>query len=172
MGLEDRVPCKFEKGRNSRSEIFVGLGRSRGASWPASASKSPSNQEQEDEQSCFSDNTHRDLVNDALGIENVWLGRYKRADGSLLQGPALSALVAASDAALADRTTKQIAASLAGVRAIQPPFDREIVGGKDAPGRLRLQKAIDSLVEQSKDLVASANAVGITRLTLSNPKKP
>ena len=56
-------------------------------------------------------------------------------------------------------------------RAIQPPFDRAIVGGRDAPGRQQVQKTIDSLVHQSKDLVAAANAVGITRLTLVAPKK-
>ena len=44
-----------------------------------------------------------------------------------------------------------------------------IIGGKDAPGRQKIQATIDSLVQQSKDLVAAANAVGITRLTLVKP---
>jgi putative iron-regulated protein len=127
-------------------------------------------QDQEDEHSCFSDNTHRDIVANALGIENVWLGRFKRADGSTLQGPSLRDLVAGRDTALADRATKQIAGSVAAAQAIQAPFDREIIGGKDAPGRQRIQKTIDSLVQQSKDLVDAAAAIGITRLTLVNPK--
>ena len=37
--------------------------------------------EQEDEHSCFSDNTHRDIVYDVLGIQNVFLGRYVRTSG-------------------------------------------------------------------------------------------
>jgi putative iron-regulated protein len=78
-------------------------------------------------------------------------------------------LVAAQDAALAERTGKQIAASVAAASAIQAPFDREIVGAKDAPGRQRIQKTVDSLVQQSKDLVAAANAAGITKLTLVKP---
>ena len=61
-------------------------------------------QDKEDEHSCFSDNTHRDAVTNALGIQNVWLGQYKRADGSVLQGPSLRDLVVAKDAALADKT--------------------------------------------------------------------
>jgi putative iron-regulated protein len=126
-------------------------------------------QDQEDEHSCFSDNTHRDIVANALGIENVWLGRYKRADGSVLQGPSLRDLVAAKDAALAERTTKQIATSVARAGAIQAPFDREIIGGRDAPGRQRIQATVDSLVQQSKDLVAAAAAVGIAKLTLVQP---
>ena len=32
--------------------------------------------DQEDEHSCFSDNTHRDAVTNAQGIQNVWLGTY------------------------------------------------------------------------------------------------
>jgi putative iron-regulated protein len=31
---------------------------------------------QEDEHSCFSDNTHVDHLLDMRGIENIWLGRY------------------------------------------------------------------------------------------------
>jgi putative iron-regulated protein len=108
-------------------------------------------------------------VLNATGIENVWLGRYRRADGTLLQGPSPRDLVAAKDAALADRTSRQIAASVAGASAIQAPFDREIVGAKDAPGRQRIQATVNSLVRQSKDLVAAANAVGISKLTLVQP---
>jgi putative iron-regulated protein len=126
-------------------------------------------QDQEDEHSCFSDNTHRDIVNNALGMENVWLGRYLRRDGSTLQGASLRDLVTTKDSALAERLTKQMANTVASAQAIQAPFDREIIGNKDAPGHQRIQKTIDSLVQQSKDLVAAATALGITRLTLVKP---
>jgi putative iron-regulated protein len=109
------------------------------------------------------------VVNNALGIENVWLGRYRRADGSTVQGPSMKDLVAARDAALAEKTSQQIAKSVASAQAIQAPFDREIIGGKDAPGRQRIQTTVSSLVQQSKDLVAAANAVGISKLTLVQP---
>ncbi|MET0312279.1 MAG: iron-regulated protein, partial [Burkholderiaceae bacterium] len=52
---------------------------------------------------------------------------------------------------------------------IQAPFDQEIKGGPGAPGPKRIQQAIDSLTQQSKDLVAAAAAVGITQLTLVQP---
>src|SRR5690606_12743489 len=42
---------------------------------------------QEDEHSCFSDNTHRDIFLNALGIQYAYLGRYTRTDGTLLSGP-------------------------------------------------------------------------------------
>lgn len=163
--------AKFVRGGNeSIRKMLVGLGSlSRGELAGERLEVALNSQDQEDEHSCFSDNTHRDAVTNALGIQNVWLGQYKRADGSVLQGPSLRDLVAAKDAALAEKATKQIAASVAAAEGIQAPFDREIIGGKDAPGRQRVQKTIDSLTQQSKDLVAAANAIGITKLTLVQP---
>ena len=163
--------ARFESGgQESLRKMIVGLGSlSRGELAGERMEVALNTQDQEDEHSCFADNTHRDIVANALGIENVWLGRYKRTDGSLLQGPSLRDLVAARDTALAERTTRQLARSLAAAQAIQAPFDREIIGGKDAPNRQRVQMTIDSLVQQSKDLVDAAAAIGITRLTLVNP---
>ncbi|RYX88793.1 MAG: iron-regulated protein [Comamonadaceae bacterium] len=163
--------AKFEKGgMESVRKMFVGLGSlSRGELAGERLEVALASQDQEDEHSCFSDNTHRDVVNNARGIQNVWLGTYKRADGSTVQGPSLRDLVAVKNAALATRTSTQIAASVSAAEGIQAPFDREIVGAKDAPGRLRVQKTIDSLIQQSKDLVEAANAAGITKLTLVKP---
>ncbi|MDH4418708.1 MAG: imelysin family protein [Acidovorax sp.] len=163
--------ARFVRGGNeSIRKMLVGLGSlSRGELAGERLEVALNSQDQEDEHSCFSDNTHRDAVTNAQGIQNVWLGQYKRADGSVLQGPSLRDLVAAKDAALAAKTTQQIAASVAAAEGIQAPFDREIIGGKDAPGRQRIQKTIDSLTQQSKDLVAAANAIGITKLTLVQP---
>lgn len=170
-GRKSNFRAQFEKGGvESVRKIFVGLGSlSRGELAGERMEVALASQDQEDEQSCFSDNTHRDIVNGTLGIENVWLARYQRADGSVLQGPSLRDLVAKRDTALAARATQQIAKSVALARAIQPPFDREIVGGRDAPGRQRVQATVDSLTQQSKDLVEAAAALGITKLTLMQP---
>ena len=158
-------------GHESLRKLFVGLGSlSRGELAGERLEVALASQDQEDEHSCFSDNTHRDVVANALGIENVWLGRYKRPDGRVLQGPGPRDLVARKDAALAERVSGQLAASVTAANAIQPPFDREIVGGADAPGRARVRAVIDSLVKQSQALVSAANAVGITRLTLVQPE--
>jgi putative iron-regulated protein len=159
--------ARFETGGlESVRKMVVGLGSlSRGELAGERLEVALNTQDQEDEHSCFSDNTHRDIINNASGIENVWLGRYPRRDGSTLTGPSLHTLVAAADRALADRVSRDIAASVAAAKAIQPPFDREIVGGKGAPGRARVQAVIDALIQQSKDLPLAAAAVGITRLT-------
>jgi putative iron-regulated protein len=170
-GQQTNYRARFERaGQEALRRMLVGIGSlSRGELAGERLEVALASQDQEDEHSCFSDNTHRDVVANALGIENVWLGRYQRAGGSLLQGPSLRDLVAQRDAALAERTTRQIRQSVLAAEAIQAPFDREIVGGADAPGRQRVQKTIASLVQQSKDLVDAAAAVGVTRLTLVQP---
>src|SRR5690606_13668957 len=54
----------------------------------------------EEEHDCFSDNTHQSHYYDQVGMQNAYLGRYARTDGSVLQGPSLSDVVKARDAAL------------------------------------------------------------------------
>ncbi|GAB3431836.1 imelysin family protein [Giesbergeria sinuosa] len=163
--------AQFEKGgKESVRKIIVGLGSlSRGELAGERMEVALNSQDQEDEHSCFSDNTHRDIVTNAVGIRNVWLGQYQRRDGSILQGPGLRELVAAKDQALADKTQQQIDQSVQAAQAIQAPFDREIMGDNQAPGRQRVQATIHSLVEQSKLLVNTANAIGISKLTLVQP---
>jgi putative iron-regulated protein len=169
-GAKNNYRARFERGgAESLRKMLVGLGSlSRGELAGERMEVALASRDQEDEHSCFSDNTHRDMVTNALGIENVWLGRFKRADGSVLQGASLRELVAAKDAALAEKTTQQIRASVQATESIQAPFDREIA---DAAGRERIGNAVASLTQQSKDLVAAAGAIGITRLTLVDPAK-
>ena len=161
----------FEKdGLESVRKIIVGVGSlSRGELAGERLEVAANTQDQEDEHSCFSDNTHRDVVANAVGILNVWQGHYRRRDGKMLEGASLQSLVAAADPALAERTGAALAASVAAAEALRPPFDQEIIGDDDAPGRKRVRRLIDSLVQQSKDLVDSAAAIGITRLTLQQP---
>lgn len=168
-GAKNKYRAEFEKGGNeSLRKMFVAMGSlSRGELAGERLEVALSSQDQEDEHSCFSDNTHRDAVTNAKGIENVWLGRYVRADGSTLQGPGLRDLVAAKDAALAQKTTQQIRTSVQAAEAIPAPFDRAIVVG--SAGRPKIEATIASLTAQSNDIVAAATAVGIAKLALVQP---
>ncbi|MDK2125336.1 imelysin family protein [Chitinimonas sp. DQS-5] len=158
---------RFSKDSDALRKMLTGLGvLTRGEMAGERMEVAMDSQNQEDEQSCFSDNTHRDLVNDAIGIRNVWLGQYKKADGSVLSGPSLRDLVADKDAALAERVSSDIQASVAAIEAIQAPFDREIVGKKDAPGRKRVQAGIDALKKQAQGLAEAAKLLGIKNLAM------
>ena len=127
-------------------------------------------QDQEDEQSCFSDNTHNDIIANALSLENVWHGRYRRRDGTLLEGPSLRDLVASANLDSATAVDRDLVEALAAAQALHPPFDQEILGDDEAEGRKRVRAVIVAVKKFSDDLVRSANAIGITRLTLVRPK--
>ncbi len=113
--------------------------------------------DQENEHSCFSDNTRDDLVGNALGIQNVCLGRYVRVDGSLLAGPSLCGLLARSDAVLAGQLTREIEASVQALQAIPAPFDQALLGSDQTKGRLAIARSIRALHAQAQTLTRAAS---------------
>ncbi|WP_417308250.1 imelysin family protein [Devosia sp.] len=109
----------------------------------------------EEEHDCFSDNTHVSHLNDAIGVENVYLGRYVRVDGSVVEGPSISDLIAARDpeldteikALLADTVSKmQVMADRAET---VEAYDQMIGEGNDE-GNAVVQAAIDGLIAQTR----------------------
>lgn len=116
--------------------------------------------DQEDEHSCFSDNTHRDMIQDVRGIRNVWLGEYTRVTGGTLQGPGIEAIVRAKDPALAGRITAAIEKCLADALALDVPFDRSIVADNTA-GRAKVTALITSLRALEDQLEATFALFGL-----------
>ena len=121
-------------------------------------------QDQEDEHSCFSDNTHDDIIRNAQGIQNVIEGRYARSNGSLVEGPGIMALLRdGRRAELAGKTRNAMAA----VHTIHPPFDREIAS---PIGRQRVLAAIHALRAQAEAIVNAAADLGIPNLRVELPE--
>ncbi|MCY4312754.1 MAG: peptidase, partial [Gammaproteobacteria bacterium] len=119
----------------------------------------------EEEHDCFSDNTHASHYYDALGIQNIYHGTYRRIDGSTLEGPSVSDLVAAAsadaDAALASalEATMVAMAEIVGAAEAGEADDQQIGEGNEA-GNRRVQAAIDMLKNQTgaiEDAVAVLN---------------
>jgi putative iron-regulated protein len=113
--------------------------------------------EQEEEQDCFSDNTLNDLRNDALGIENIFLGKYTGLQ-SEPAAPGLYDVIRSTNPELAERLKSQIATSIQALELVPNPFDQAIAGKDSAPSRSAIKAAIKSLQAQS-DLFAQAGAV-------------
>ncbi|MDG4720293.1 MULTISPECIES: imelysin family protein [Thalassospira] len=120
----------------------------------------------EEEHDCFSDNTHNSHFYDALGIQNVYLGRYTRVDGSVVEGPSLSDLVADKDAALDTELRGKLAASVLAGKAMVTraeggeAFDQLIAMGND-DGNAVVQAFVDALVDQTKSIEQIIATVGI-----------
>ncbi|MGL1887124.1 MAG: peptidase m75, imelysin [Reichenbachiella sp.] len=111
----------------------------------------------EDEHSCFSDNTHRDIVTNALGIQNVYEGTYKSADGTIISGTSFKDVLAEVDAELAAEISTLLATSVSDCELIQAPFDQEFL---IEDGRARILNAINSLRDQGDKLAEAATALG------------
>jgi putative iron-regulated protein len=116
--------------------------------------------EQNDEHSCFSDNTHRDMVQDVQGVLNVWQGSYTTVAGKKVAGPGIGALVKANNPELFAKLDKQIKGSLTKAEALKPPFDNEIAQDNTA-GRDRVDALIQSLHTQEKLIGDAAEALGV-----------
>ncbi|MFZ6012991.1 MAG: imelysin family protein [Bacteroidota bacterium] len=88
-------------------------------------------QDQENEHSCFSDNTHADLKMNFLGIQNVYYGTYTRIDNSTVSGTSLKALAERTNKTKADALEASFEEVETKLNAIPAPFDRVIINNPD-----------------------------------------
>ena len=117
------------------------------------------NQNQEDEHSCFSDNTHRDILANARAITNVLSGTYRRTDGRLVTGPGVALLIDRAGPALGEEVRTLADRSVEAVEAIPVPFDRAIVEPTSRPAVLEAVYLLQDL----GDLIARVGTVmGVT----------
>ena len=100
--------------------------------------------DREDEHSCFSDNTHRDMIQDVQGIANVYNGAYTTQSGVAWKGKGVRAVVEDLDEDLNNTLKAQINEALAAANALQTPFESEIKPG-NSEGNSRVQALISKL---------------------------
>jgi putative iron-regulated protein len=126
----------------------------------------------EEEQDCFSDNTHNSHCYDGLGIRNVYLGRYERIDGSIVEGPAPAGLVAAADPALDQELREKLDASVAALGAVKAEADSgaeaydQMIGEGNESGNALVQAAIEALVDQTRSIERAVAVLGLDSLAL------
>lgn len=134
----------------------------------------------EEEQDCFSDNTHNSHYYDGLGIQNVYLGRYTRSDGSVLSVPSMSSLVAERDAGIDRQLTTELETSMKALDEIRSAaegglaYDQMLASG-NAEGEALITAAIDALVAQTKSVERAVATLGLSKIdfessdSLDNP---
>ncbi|WP_127104133.1 imelysin family protein [Pararhodobacter zhoushanensis] len=111
----------------------------------------------EEEHDCFSDNTHYSHYYDGLGIRNVYTGSYTRTDGSVVDGPSLSDLVAQTDPALDQALSAGLDASVAALQTMVDTaeggmtYDMMLAPGNET-GETVIMGAVDALVAQTRDI--------------------
>ncbi len=96
--------------------------------------------EQEDEHSCFSDNTHNDLIANIVGMENVYYGRYDS-----FQGVGLAAYLSRRSPELHGLISEQLTSVHTIARALEPPFDQLLKSPAASPERARAEELVQGL---------------------------
>ena len=123
----------------------------------------------EEEHDCFSDNTYNSHFYDAKGIQNVYLGHYKRVDGSTVKGASLANLVAEKNASMDKVLQKSFANTLSKMQVLVDAgekgkaYDQMIAEG-DVDGNKKVKAAIDSLVVQAKELEKALPILGLSKI--------
>ncbi|WP_436642400.1 imelysin family protein [Microbaculum sp. FT89] len=125
----------------------------------------------EEEQDCFSDNTHNSHYYDQLGIANVYLGRYRRIDGSTVAGASMSDLVKASDAALDEEMRARLDVTTAAMETLRARAEAgeaydQMIGEGNAEGNAVVQAAIDGLVDQTRTIERIVAALGLQGVSI------
>jgi putative iron-regulated protein len=136
----------------------------------------------EEEHDCFSDNTHASYFFDALGMRNVYLGAYRRADRSLVAGPSVSDLVKAKSPEVDAEVRAKLDATMDAMNAMYlralttESYDQMIGEGNNA-GNEVVQRVIDALLDQTKSLERAVAALDLKAIefegseSLDNPQK-
>jgi putative iron-regulated protein len=112
---------------------------------------------QEDEQSCFSDNTHNDILNNFLAVKHVYLGDY-----GTIEGPGIDTLVEARDPALAAEIAERLDSIQTAIESLDPPFDQIILSDNDDPQRAIAEGIVSDLQDLSDLFVQAAAQMGVT----------
>ncbi len=125
----------------------------------------------EEQQDCFSNNTHNSHYYDEIGIGALWRGHYVRTDGSAIQGASLRDFVAAIDPAAARRLDDRIVEALATIKKMKDAADSghmaysQMIAAGNAQGNQMVQDAMDALVAQTR---AIENVAGLLHLTVAS----
>ena len=123
----------------------------------------------EEEHDCFSDNTHYSHYYDALGIRNIYLGEYRRVDGTVLVGPGIATLVAQTAPAVDAALREQLAATMAAMGEIVRHAEQgeaydQMFDARNRAGNARVQAAIEALRIQTEGISQAAEALQLAAI--------
>lgn len=123
----------------------------------------------EEEHDCFADNTHNSHFYDAVGINNVYNGTYTRIDGSTLEGPSISQIVASRDRGVDAELKSNLAKTVSLMKVLANRAEAveaydQMIGEGNTEGNAVVQAAIDGLVTQTRSIERAVVALGLNSI--------
>ena len=120
----------------------------------------------EEEHDCFSDNTHNSHYYDGKGVQNVYLGRYERIDGTVIEGPGLTALVAAVDPSLDDEVRGKLDTTMGALTAIVTAAENgmaydQMLDRQNTEGEALIMAGVNGLIDQTRSFEKIVGALSL-----------
>ncbi|MET0052616.1 MAG: imelysin family protein [Candidatus Thiodiazotropha sp.] len=136
----------------------------------------------EEEHDCFSDNTHWSHYNDALGILNVYTGRYIRTNGEIVTGPSLSSLVKNRNPETDHLLRVRMEETLFRMNRLVDSAEQgvaydQLIGENNPDGNALVANAVEALVKQTRAIEQAVQVMGLESIafegsdSLDDPEK-
>lgn len=127
----------------------------------------------EEQQDCFSNNTHNSHYYDEIGIGGIWRGRYVRTDGKVLEGASLRDYVLAVDPASAQRLDAALDGALNTIKKMKDEADTgrmaysQMISAGNPEGNKLVSDSMEALVVQAH---AIENVAAVLHVKVSSGK--
>ena len=127
----------------------------------------------EEQQDCFSNNTHNSHYYDEIGIAGIWRGRYVGTDGKVIEGTSLRDYVLAVDPAAAQRLDTALENALNTIKKMKDEADSghmaysQMISAGNANGNKLVSDSMDALVMQTH---AIENIAAVLHVKVSSGK--
>jgi len=119
----------------------------------------------EEQQDCFSNNTHNSHYYDEIGLIGLWRGHYVRTDGKVMEGANLRDYAMSVDHTSAERLDHALDDTLMAIKKMKDTADSgrmaysQMIAAGNADGNKIVSDAMDALVAQTRAIESVAAAL-------------
>lgn len=131
----------------------------------------------EEEQDCFSDNTHWSHYYDAVAISNVYRGTYTRTDGTKVSGASLEALLREQQPGLHAEMSARLEATELAMNALvelgeaRQTYDVLIASG-NSEGEAVINRIVLALMEETRSIEKIINVLQLQNVSIEGSSSP
>lgn len=125
----------------------------------------------EEEHDCFSDNTHISHYYDALGIQNVYFGEYRRVSGELVKGPSINAMIRQQAPALYAEMRARLEETELAMTALVEEGQRGntydvLIASGNTEGEAIITRIVDALMEETRTIEKIINELALANVSI------
>tara|TARA_R110000772_G_scaffold169101_1_gene280813 strand:+ start:1209 stop:2480 length:1272 start_codon:yes stop_codon:yes gene_type:complete len=125
----------------------------------------------EEEQDCFSDNTHNSHYYDALAISNVYLGTYERINGTVISGPSIAELIRQEAPALGAEMLARLESTDLAMLSLLAEAEQGntfdvLIASNNTSGEEIITTIVDALMEETRTIERIIRALNLQNVSI------